>query len=248
MSEIIKTEAVVLNKMNYGDTSIISKLFTSDHGIVSIIVKGARSSKSKYGAVVDPINYLQVIYYKKETRDLQLLSGAEIISHFPAIKEDLTKLKYAYATVELVKNLLAENESNHKIFKGLVRILEKINSADEKPGISFGRFFLFFLREIGYELQFDKCIVCGTSSFTDNNLIYSFEKGLLCGKCKSQAVEFYEINMELITYLNCLKTNDKADFYGDAIILKAIKFMEQHLKFQVPNFKGLQSFQIISER
>ena len=246
MSEIIKTEAVVLSKMNYGDSSCISKLFTSDHGIVSIIVKGARSSKSKYGAVVDPINHLQVIYYKKETRDLQLLSGAEIISHFPAIKEDLTKLKYAYAAVELVKNLLAENESNHKIFKGLVKILERINSADEKPAVSFGRFFLFFLKEIGYELQFDKCIVCGTRNFTDNNLIYSFEKGLICGKCRSQVVEFYEINMELITYLNCLKTNVKPGFYNDAIISKANKLMEQHLKFQVPDFKGLQSFQILN--
>jgi len=59
-------------------------------------------------------------------------------------------------------------------------------------------------------------------------------------------VEFYEINMELITYLNCLKTNVKPGFYNDAIISKANKLMEQHLKFQVPDFKGLQSFQILN--
>jgi DNA repair protein RecO (recombination protein O) len=248
MSEIIKTEAVVLSKMNYSDTSIISKLFTSDHGLTSVIVKGARSPKSKYGKIVDPLNHLQIIFYKKDTRELQLLSGAEIISHYPSIKEDLSKLKYAYAIAELVKGLLTENESNNKIFKGLVKILERINSSIEKPEISYGRFFLFLLKEIGYELQIEKCSYCGTTDFSKSIPVYSFEKGLICGKCRNQAVEFYEINMELITYLNCLKTNENADFLDEKVILKTNQLMERHLMYHVPVFKGVQSFQIIGEK
>jgi DNA repair protein RecO (recombination protein O) len=248
MSEILKTEAVVLSKMNYGDTSIISKLFTKANGIVSVIIKGGRSPKSKYGSIVDPINHLSVIYYKKDTRELQILSDAEIISHFPAIKEDLSKLKYTYAIIELLKNLIAENEVNDKLFSGTIRIFERINSSYEKPEISFGRYFMFFLKQIGYELQIDKCAVCGTKDFTGNNLVYSYEKGLICSKCRNQAVEFYEINLELITYLNCLKNNAKADFYQEKIIFQANKLLENHLKYHVSDFKGIQSFQILSER
>ena len=32
MSEILKTEAIVLSKMNYGDSSMISSLFTEELG------------------------------------------------------------------------------------------------------------------------------------------------------------------------------------------------------------------------
>ena len=47
MSEILKTEAVVLSKMNYSDTSIIASLFTEESGKISAIIKGARTAKSR---------------------------------------------------------------------------------------------------------------------------------------------------------------------------------------------------------
>ncbi|MFI5237903.1 MAG: DNA repair protein RecO, partial [Ignavibacteriales bacterium] len=161
MSEIVKTETIVLSKMDYGDTSIIASLFTEDYGRLNVIVKGARSSKSKYGRIIDPINHLSVVLYNKVSRDLQLLSSADIIDHYPFVKEDLGRLKYAYSSIELVKKLLAEHEVNKKIFKGSVRILSRLNSAEEIPEITFGRFFFFFLKEIGYEIQIGYCSVCG---------------------------------------------------------------------------------------
>jgi DNA repair protein RecO (recombination protein O) len=247
MSEIIKTEAVVLSKLNFGDSSSIASLFTEDLGKISVIVKGARSPKSKYGKIVDPLNYLSIVLYKKESREIQLLSGADIIEHFPAIKNDLNKLEYAYAVVELVKNLLAEHEANRKIFKGMVKILSRLNSVDENPEVTFGRFFIFLLKEIGYELQIDLCAICGKNQFVED-LYYNFDKGLICGECKKTVVAIYDINLELLRYLNCLKNNESAGTFSNLIIRKAINFMENHLKYHVPDFKGISSLKLFSER
>jgi len=120
MSEIIETESVVLSKLAYGDSSIIADLFTEDYGRISVIVKGGRSPKSKIGLLVDPLNHLHVVFYKKDTRDIQLLSSAEILSHFPSLKDHLQKLKYAYGVIELIKNLMAEHEVNKRLFKGVL--------------------------------------------------------------------------------------------------------------------------------
>ncbi len=87
MSEIIKTEAVVLSKLNYGDSSLIVTLFTKEYGKLSAIIKGARNPKSKMGLVIDPLNHLQIILYKKDTRELQIISSAEILTYFPKIKD-----------------------------------------------------------------------------------------------------------------------------------------------------------------
>ncbi|HEY6435675.1 MAG TPA: DNA repair protein RecO [Ignavibacteriaceae bacterium] len=245
MSEIIKTEAVVLSKMNYSDSSNIASLFTEDLGKISVIIKGARSEKSKYGKMVDPLNYLLVVLYKKDSREVQLLSGADIIQHFPEIKSDLNKCSYAYAVLELVKNLLAEHEVNKKMFKGVIKILTRLNSGDELPEITFGRFLFFFLKETGYEIQIDACAICGKTKFTES-VYYHRDKGVICGECIRSVVDIYDINAELLRYLNCLKSNESAGNFGNLTIQKAILFMENHLKYHVPDFKGISSLKLFN--
>ena len=247
MSEIVKTEAVVLSKMNYGDSSNIATLLTDELGKLSVIVKGARSPKSKYGKVVDPLNHLLVVLYKKESREVQLLSSADIINHFPDLKSELTRLGYAYAVIELIKNLIAEHEVNKKLFKGVIKILERINLGDENPKISFGRFFIFFLKEIGYEIQIDACAICGKKELSDP-VFYHRDKGLICGSCKNSVVDIYKINMELLSYLNCLKNNESADNFNHQIIQKSLVLMENHLKYHIPDFKEISSLKLFNER
>jgi len=247
MSEIIKTEAVVLSKMNYGDTSMIASLFTEDLGRISVIVKGARSPKSKYGRIVDLINHLSVVLYKKESREVQLLSGADTIDHYPEIKNDLNRLKYAYSVAELVKNLLAEHEVNKRIFKGIIRIFNRLNSSAEPSEITFGRFFIFFLKEIGYELQVESCAICRKKDFK-TDCFYNFDKGLICGECTKSVANIYTINLELLRYLHCLKYDESIGSFNNLISQRAIIFMENHLKYHVSDFKGISSIKIFNER
>ena len=247
MSEIIKTDAVVLSKMNYGDSSCIASLFTEDFGKLSVMIKGARSPKSKFGKMIDPLNYVSVVVYKKETREIQLLSQADLIDHYPGIKNELVKLWSALAIIELVKNLLAEHEVNKKIFKGVIKILSRLNLGDENPEVTFGRFFIFFLKEIGYEIQTDSCSQCGKTKFSDN-IFYNFDKGLICGECRKSVVDNYDINLELLAYLKCLKNNESAETFSNLITRKAIIFMENHLKYHVSDFKGIGSLKLLNER
>ena len=247
MSEIIKTEAVVLNKLNYGDTSIIVALFTKSYGKLSAIIKGGRSPKSKTSFIADPLNHLQIILYKKDNREIQILSSADIISHFPRIKEDLEKLKYSYAILELVKKLIPEHEVNERLFNGLNRILNLFEDSIEHPKILFGRFFMFFLTELGYAVQIQKCASCGKSNLDNMNLSYNFELGILCNDCKPAYIESYQINSELFNYLQCLKQNKKVVYEKELIYDKAIMFLEFYLKFHITDFSGIKSFQLFKE-
>jgi DNA repair protein RecO (recombination protein O) len=247
MNEIIKTEAVVLNKLNYGDTSIIVTLFTKDYGKLSAIIKGGRSPKSKIGFIVDPLNHLQVILYKKDSREIQIISGADIISHFPGIKDDLEKLKYSFGIIELVKKLIPEHEVNERLFMGIIRIFHLFEDSAEHPKILFGRFFMFFLTELGYAVQIQKCASCGKSNLFNMELSYNFELGILCNNCKTGYIESYQINPELFNYLKCLKQNKKVSYEKEMVYDKAITFFELYLKHHIPDFNGIKSFQLFKE-
>jgi DNA repair protein RecO (recombination protein O) len=244
MSEIIKTEAMVLTKMDYGDTSKIVSLYTKDYGKLSAIIKGGRSPKSKIGLMVDPLNHIQVVFYKKDSRELQLISSADLITHFTLIKEDLEKLKYSHAVLELLKNLTVDHEVNEKLFKGVIRILNLINSDSELPIILFGRFFMFFLAELGYQIQLEQCAVCGRTNLENMELSHNFELGILCNDCRHSNIDFFSINPELFRVLYCLKYSKKIELTNMAVAERAIIFMERYLKFHIPDFKGIQSFQM----
>ncbi len=239
MSEIIKTGALVIGKINYGDTSTIASLFTEEYGRLSAMVKGGRNPKSKIAHVIDPLNYVQVVIYRKSSRELQLLSTADLIEHYPVVKNDLEKLKYSYAVIELIKTLIPENEVNQKLFRGTVRILKLLDTTTGRDKMLFGKFFLFFIRQIGYEMQLNRCSNCGKTIAENDYLSYNGQIGILCSNCKN-LYPGNEPDAELFNCLKSLKLNSEIVF-PEKTYTDVISFLEQYLKVHVPDFKGLQS-------
>jgi DNA repair protein RecO (recombination protein O) len=245
MSEIIKTEALVLNKINYGDTSVIAAFYTKEFGRLSGILKGGRNAKSQTGPAVNPLNHIEIVMYKKDTREVQLISGASIITHYPNITADFEKIQYAYAVIELLKKLTPEHETNYRLFSGTIKILSLLETSNVEPIVLFGRYFLFFLLEMGYELQFEKCVSCGKSKFNNESLAYNFDLGILCGQCSPENPYSFSFEMELFNYLLCLKYNKPADKFSKSVKEQTIGFLEQFTKHHIPDFKGLQSVQLL---
>jgi DNA repair protein RecO (recombination protein O) len=244
MSEIIKDEAVVLSKLNYGDTSCIINFYTKERGKLSAIIKGGRNPKSKMGMTADPLNHLLIVVYKKESRELQLISQADLISHFPNIKSDFKKISYAYAVIELIKSLTMENEANKKLFSGVVRILNLMDQQGEDSSLLFARFFLFFLKEIGYELPINKCSICGRTNLSGMELSYNSDFGILCNNCSKDYSSYIRINSELFDLLKCLKHNFKLEYPNPKLVESSIILMEKHLKYHINDFKGIQSLKM----
>lgn len=244
MTNILKTEAIVLNKINYGDTSKIVNLFTKDVGKIAVMVKGGRDNKSKTGKITDPLNYIQIIYYQKDTREIQLLTEADLVLYFHNIKNDIDRLSYSSAILELFIKLIPENECNLRLFKGLLKILGLMDNLSTSPIDLFSSFFMFFIKEIGYELQLESCSLCNRTDISNISLVYSFERGILCNNCKNN--NFYEtvIPTELFNYLLSLKTKNKN--YETSLKIKedAIKFMERYIKYHFMDFQELQSLRL----
>lgn len=244
MTGILKTEAIVLSKLDYSNSSKIVHLYTKDFGKISAIVKAGRTAKSKIGMMVDPPNYLNIIIYKKVTRDVQLMSNADIIEHYPNIKEDFDKLRFCYAILELLNNLTVENESNEKLFRGVVKMLSLINIGKEEASVLFGRFFLFFLKEIGYEFVTDKCAACGKENLPADDYAINFHLGIICNECRKEHIESFQLNQELFNYLICLKNGFLVDNVSAQTNERAIQFLEKYLKAHIPDFKGLNSLKL----
>jgi DNA repair protein RecO (recombination protein O) len=129
---IIRTEAVVLRSIDYGETSQIVTLFTRKKGKLGVMAKGARRPKSSFGATLQPMAYTQVVFYYKPTRTLQTLSESSHVESLHRLRRDLTPITIGLRIVELVDALMETEDAQPEVFALLVRALRRLNAREPR--------------------------------------------------------------------------------------------------------------------
>jgi len=107
---IVHTPAIVLKSFPFGDTSIIARCFSEEKGKISLIVKGARSKKSPKSAQFQPLSYVDVIYYHKPNRDLQVLSKVNFRESWQKILDNLRSVTLSVALLEMTEKTLIDED------------------------------------------------------------------------------------------------------------------------------------------
>jgi len=245
MSQIQTIEAIVVDKLNYSDTSKIVQLFGKTTGKISAIIKGGRGSNAKVGRVIDSFNHVNAIIYFKENRDLQTISDAELLTYHAGIREDFTTLAYAGAALELIKTVVPDHQPNTRLFNGLKRILDRFNSADEAPEILFARFFLFFLEEEGYGINTHHCNACGTEFTDEGQKGFLYDTGLICNNCIKQGKDVKWISKELFIIFKGLKEGKTVESSRTSEVKIVLRLLDKYVRMHIPGFQGLRSLQLV---
>jgi DNA repair protein RecO (recombination protein O) len=183
---ILKTEAVVLKGWRLGETSKILSLFTREHGKIKVVAKGALGPKSKFKGCVESLSHIAAVYYEKRTRELQLLSQADLVDGHVRILGDMERTALAFAGVELVDKAVETDEPLAAVFELLVSFLSAMNGAD---GFLEGYLWKFeggFIGLMGYQPTWDRCLDCGGSLGSTGGFFQPASGGLLCRACGAQ--------------------------------------------------------------
>ncbi len=70
----LKTEAIVLRSIRYGEADRILHLYTPEHGRLGAIAKGARRARSRFGARLEPFFQIGVVLHEGRG-DLYTVTG-----------------------------------------------------------------------------------------------------------------------------------------------------------------------------
>lgn len=153
---IERTEAVVLRTIDYGETSKIVTLYTRGSGKIGVMAKGARSQKSSFGGTLEPLAYLDVVYYYKSSRELQTLKESSYVRPFQAIGSDLEKLNVGMRIVELTNILMYQEEADPTAFELLRTVLAYLNETDRHPANLWPYFQLRMAELQGFAPDIDR--------------------------------------------------------------------------------------------
>ncbi len=181
---ITKTEAIVLKSMKFGDTSKIATLYTRDYGKIKVVAKGIRRPKSRLAGSLQTLSHIQIVFYKKKTTEIYLLSSSDTIRSYRSLYKDLNRYVFASASLELLDRLITGEEANPQVFELTQKILTFMESCRES---SLEKFFCYYVLKLahllGYKPKFDRCINCN-KPVKEKFVLFSPEKGgIICKGC-----------------------------------------------------------------
>ena len=119
-----------------------------------------------------------------------------------------------------------------------------MDSSSEQPGILLLKFILFFIKEIGFELQIDNCINCKRELDPSETTYFNFEKGIFCEACSKDHLISYKISPELFNLYLCLRNKQTKKVFVDKLIDNALFFLDKYIKYHIPEFKGMNSIKL----
>ena len=162
-----KALALVLRTTDWSETSRIATLWTREFGKVRALAKGGRRLKSSFESALDLLTVCSIVFLRKSSGSLDLLTEAQVVRRFPRLRTDLAALYAAYYVAESLNDWTEDYDPHPLLFDEALDALDDLGT--EPPagttmpvGLRVMRFEMVLLRELGYSPALEVCAVCET--------------------------------------------------------------------------------------
>ena len=144
-------------------------LFTLERGRVGAIAKGARKTRSRFGARLEPFSHVELLL-REGAGELHLVTGADLVDPHDASRTDAYRMAVGHIGLEAVLRLFFEGDASPRAFAGLTRFLELLDvtkaPSPAQPAVDplvLG-FQLKLLWLAGYLPHVGGCAACGAAA------------------------------------------------------------------------------------
>ncbi len=249
MKNKVKDRGFLVKSTQYGESSLIFRMFSRKSGMISMIAKGIR--KKPEASLLSPINEYELVLYEPAEGGLFLLSEFS-----PAREYDLSRKAECWSAagcaLELYGKLIIPQDENPQYYDLLHDLFTYLESLERNAILIWWRFLLRIFTLLGIPFRTDICSHCGNQSAN----IAAYEKGsarLVCADCLDTNAdpERYTIltsqgsrvlallprigdfvdslmpSRQSVTQLNQLFADYYQDHFNRPLTLRSLKVLEQ---------------------
>ena len=185
---LLVTEAIVLHAFDYLESSRIIRLLTREAGVQSVLARGARKSRGRYGSALDLFAEGSAQLYVKPNRDLHNLAGFEITRTRSELAEDIGRFTSASTVAELALRFAGE-EASPQLYDTVVDVLDRIARSAPERTIDEGLSACWrIVSVLGFTPELSSCALCHTPLRDADEATFSHSSGgIVCPACSSLA-------------------------------------------------------------
>lgn len=148
---VFSSRAIVISSLKYGDSSLITKLYTEEKGLQSYLIRGVfTAKKGKFkSAYFQPLSQLTVVASYLPNKNLQSLREVRVDKNYVSITTNVVKQSLVLFISEVLSAVIKEEEANEKLYEYLETLLNWLEHHEK-----VGNFHLFFLLKLTQYLGF----------------------------------------------------------------------------------------------
>ena len=185
MAGPLKTDAIVLRSIRYGEADRILHLYTPHRGRVSAIAKGARRSRSRFGARLEPFAHIRAVLHEGRS-ELLTVTSVDTIAIHAALRDHAATLDAAARACDAVARLFETADPHPEVFRLLANELSLLHAdaGHARPGNGLA-FRLKLLLAAGIVPQLAACVACGEPDHLSG--FSAASGGVVCSSCEAAA-------------------------------------------------------------
>ncbi|RKD24011.1 DNA repair protein RecO [Ammoniphilus oxalaticus] len=201
-----RAEGIVLRTQDYGEGNKIITVFTLELGKIGVMARGARKTKSRFGAITQPFIHA-LFFFHMGTTGLASLNQADLIQSFTSIRGDLYKTSYAGYMTELTDRFCEDRQSNPVLFRLLLESLKQIEQGKDEEIIT--RIFeIKILSMYGFKPILNNCVICQNGR---EPWFFSVQEGgIVCDSCRRRDPYAFLLPENIARLLYTFQTMDIA--------------------------------------
>src|SRR6516225_4154097 len=123
-----KALALVLRTTDWSDTSRIATLWTREFGKIRVLAKGGRRLKSAFENALDLLTHCSIVFLRKSSGSLDLLTEARVVQRFGRLHSDLSALHAAYYVAELLSDWTEDYDPHPPLFDEALATLRAVGT------------------------------------------------------------------------------------------------------------------------
>jgi DNA repair protein RecO (recombination protein O) len=238
------TKGIVLRTVKYGDTSIITTVYTELFGIQSYIVKGVRqSSKTSAGkaSFFQPSAILDLEVYHNEQKQLQFIKEYQWSYLYEKVLFDVVRNTVAMFVIELLQHSLKQPEANPELFYLIEDTLKQLDKGSDTLTGNLPLYFTLHLAsELGFQLQ---------GRYSEDTPVLDLQEGMFISTTPSHPYYLEGAMAKTSSELSNLQ------FYNDlekislnrTIRRELLEAYQTFLSLHIHDFGEMKSFTILQE-
>jgi DNA repair protein RecO (recombination protein O) len=229
-SRTLRVEAVVLRHSDWGEADRMLVLYTREAGKLRAIAKGARRLRSRKAGHLEP--FTRVALLLARGRDLWIVTQAQTVEAYLALREDLLRTGYAAYVMELLDRFTYEEAENPSLYNLLHTTLARVDSEPDAY-LAVRYYELRLLDQLGFRPELSHCTLCRRAIQPLDQFFSAGLGGVVCPDCvgRPNAAGARPVSMTVLKYLRHLQRSTYPAVQRAGIPLPVRSELETLLQF-----------------
>lgn len=237
---IVASEGIILRTIKYSDSSVISKIYTREKGMLSFLIQGIYSKKASIKpSMLQPLQPLELHFYFHQNKSLFKIKELRPSVILNSLHYDINRSSIAVFMAELINKSIQEEETHPALYDFLIKSILMLDSLQS----SLANFPLFFLLEYSKLLGFYP-----NNNYAPDNACFELHQGVFTHE---SADDNYFILPPASEYLDKMLETSFEQFdtltipkhIRQLLLKKLIAYYQIHLH----GFKNLNSLQVLED-